>query len=567
MSTAIHDAVIVGGGHNGLAAAAYLARAGRSVVVLERLAHAGGAAVSERPWAGVDARLSRYSYLVSLLPHRIIDELGLRISLRRRRFSSYTPDPSDPRRGILVDTADAAATASSFLHATGDGAEAGRFTAFYERLGPIARTIFPTMTEPLPQARALRARLGDDALWSALVEQPLGELLRSSLQTDLARGIALTDGLIGTFSHSDDETLRQNRCFLYHVIGGGTGDWDVPVGGMGAVTGELARAAREAGAELVTGAEVLGVSGEGHLRYRLDGVEHTITAATVLANVAPAVLERLLAAGASAPITHTGGAPGEGEAPGIAPRDQPPFSRDESLAVPAVVRERLRRLAVPEGAQVKVNLLLTRLPRLRDGEVSPEAAFAGTFHINELETQLERAFATAARGEIPSPLPCEIYCHTLSDPSILAPELAASGMHTLTVFGLHAPDRLVERFGNDALRDRLQAAVIESLNSVLAEPIEDVIATDASGRPCIETKTTHDLEEALRMPGGNIFHGPLSWPWAERDAPLTTPAQRWGVATQHERILLCGSGAVRGGAVSGIGGHNAAMAVLEASGA
>jgi phytoene dehydrogenase-like protein len=98
---------------------------------------------------------------------------------------------------------------------------------------------------------------------------------------------------------------------------------------------------------------------------------------------------------------------------------------------------------------------------------------------------------------------------------------------------------------------------------VLAEPIEDLLLTDAAGAPCVETKTTLDLERALNMPGGNIFHGPLSWPFIDDDAPLGTPAERWGVATAHPRVLLCGSGAVRGGAVSGIGGHNAAMAVLE----
>src|ERR1043166_8833435 len=88
-----YDVIIVGGGHNGLIAAAYLARAGRSVLVLERSDHPGGAAVSEAPFAGVDARLSRYSYLVSLLPRQIVDELGLRFQTRRRRISSYTPVP------------------------------------------------------------------------------------------------------------------------------------------------------------------------------------------------------------------------------------------------------------------------------------------------------------------------------------------------------------------------------------------------------------------------------------------------------------------------------------------
>jgi phytoene dehydrogenase-like protein len=87
--------------------------------------------------------------------------------------------------------------------------------------------------------------------------------------------------------------------------------------------------------------------------------------------------------------------------------------------------------------------------------------------------------------------------------------------------------------------------------------------TDADGSPCIETKTTADLEDALGMTAGNIFHGALRWPFADDDEPLGTPAQRWGVATAHDRILLCGSGSRRGGAVSGIGGHNAAIAVLE----
>ena len=86
---------------------------------------------------------------------------------------------------------------------------------------------------------------------------------------------------------------------------------------------------------------------------------------------------------------------------------------------------------------------------------------------------------------------------------------------------------------------------------------------DPDGRPCVEAKTTTDLENALGMTAGNIFHGALSWPFAEDDEELDTPARRWGVATDHEAIMLCGAGTRRGGAVSGIGGHNAAMAVLE----
>lgn len=512
MSASRYDVVIVGGGHNGLTAAAYLSLAGRRVLVLERLGQVGGAAISAQAFEGVDARLSRYSYLVSLLPKRVIHDLGLDIRLERRRYSSYTPEPGTGR-GLLVDNGDAAATAASFA-SIGASADAGAWDAFYGGTARLARAMFPGVTEPLLTRSEARRAMGDDALWNDIIERPIGEAIEREFQHDLVRGVVLTDALIGTFAPNHDDTLAGNRCFLYHVIGNETGDWDVPVGGMGAVTGELYRAARAAGAEIRTGAEVTAITPDGEVAVG----EETVHGEVVLANVAPWVLARLL--GETAP-----------------PK--------------------------PEGAQVKVNLLLSRLPRLRDASIDPVAAFGGTFHINETWSQLDAAHDAAAGGDIPNPLPCEIYCHSLSDPSILSPELQASGAHTLTVFGLHTPSRLVTEENNDHMRERLTAAVIASLDSVLAEPIEPLLLRDAAGRPTIEAKTTLDLELALQMPGGNIFHGPLAWPFAEDDAPLDTPAERWGVATAHPRILLCGSGAQRGGAVSGLGGHNAAMAVLE----
>jgi phytoene dehydrogenase-like protein len=519
-----YDVIIVGGGHNGLVAAAYLAKSGRSVVVLERDDHLGGAAISADAFAGHDARLSRYSYLVSLLPQRIIDDLGLKVELIRRRYSSYTPVPGAPERGLLVDAVDAHATTASF-ESIGEGDDAAGFAALYADTTRLAETLWPTVTQPLMTRSEVRSLVGDDQLWDAFIERPLGGAIEHYLSGDVARGVVLTDALIGTFTRAEDPSLAQNRCFLYHVIGGQTGDWDVPRGGMGAVTGEMARAAREAGAELVTNARVTSINpGSAQVRASvsvvIDGESHELDAHRVLSNVSPWVLGELL------------GEP-----------------------LPASAR--------PAGAQIKVNLLLSRLPQLADSSVTPEQAFGGTFHINENYSQLEAAYVEAESGAIPHTLPCEIYCHSLSDPSVLGPELRASGAHTLTVFGLHAPHKLVTEANNDEMRARLVDAVIRSLNSVLAEPIEDVVLTDAHGKPCIEGKTTLDLEHALNMTGGNIFHGPLSWPWVEDDADLSTAAARWGVATTHARVLMCGSGAMRGGAVSGLGGHNAAMAVME----
>ncbi|ANW62987.1 hypothetical protein BCA37_04625 [Mycobacterium sp. djl-10] len=505
------DVIIVGGGHNGLTAAAYLARAGLRVTVLERQDHTGGAAVSAPAFPGVDARLSRYSYLVSLLPPRILDDLGISVRLARRRYSSYTPDPASAgETGLLIGP-------DPTFAAVGAEADAAGFAEFYERARRVTEPLWPTLLEPLPTRSQARSRVGDDAAWDALVETPAADAITAAVGSDLVRGVIATDALIGTFATLDDISLTQNVCLLYHLIGGGTGDWDVPVGGMGAVTDALAGAAAGFGARLVTGAEVTSVQPDGSVRYRMEDRIVTDSARFVLAGVTPTVLAELM------------GEP----APPAAP-----------------------------GAQVKVNLLLRRLPRLRDGSVTPEQAFGGTFHINETWSQLDTAYRQAAAGTIPDPLPCEIYCHSLSDPSILSPGLQASGAQTLTVFGLHTPHSLTAGAEPAVIRQQLTDAVLTSLNSVLAEPVQNLILAAADGRPCLETKTTLDLQNTLGMTAGNIFHGGLSWPFAEDDELLESPAQHWGVATEHDRILLCGSGSRRGGAVSGIGGHNAAMAVL-----
>lgn len=136
MHSSSHDVVIVGGGHNGLTAAAYLATAGKSVLLLERQDDLGGATVSADAFDGMGARLSRYSYLVSLMPRRIIDDLGLSLRLARRRYSSYTPVPGGDR-GLLVDHQDAAATQASF-EAVGAGADFDRWGEFYGRTTKLA---------------------------------------------------------------------------------------------------------------------------------------------------------------------------------------------------------------------------------------------------------------------------------------------------------------------------------------------------------------------------------------------------------------------------------------------
>ena len=476
------DVVIVGGGHNGLVAAVLLARAGRSVIVLERSDVVGGAAVSARVFPGIDARLSRYAYLVSLFPHALLRALGVNLDLRRRPGATYPPE----------------------------------WRRLRARLAGVGARVFPTLTEPLVSREAMRRLIADEEMWEALFERPLSGLLEAAISDDELRGEVLTDATIGTFACAEDPSLRQNRCFLYHVIGNGEGHWDVPVGGMGALSGALEHAAARAGAVVRCGTEVVAIATDGSRAEVRCADASVYQCGDVLAGVAPAVLASLL--GETAPAS------------------------------------------APEGSQLKINMAVSRLPRLRDPEASPQTAFAATFHVNEGYEQLARAYREAAAGQIPALPPCEIYCHTLSDPSILSDELRDAGAHTLTLFGLHMPARLFA-VDHAAAKARAVAATLRSLDSVLGEPLEACLLADADGRPCLEAHTPVELESELGLPGGHIFHRDLSWPFAESEAEVGA----WGVETEHSNVWLCGAGARRGGGVSGIPGHNAARALLASS--
>ena len=500
-----YDVAVIGGGHNGLVAATYLAKAGKSVVILEANAEVGGATTSVRAFPEYDAMLSRYSYLISLLPDQIVSDLGLDFECISRTVSSYTPYSRNGKdSGLYVARQWDKETEDSFNELDPSGAEWAAWQDFYNEIAEFAVKIAPSMLQPLKSRSELKAEINMPEVWDYLMERPIGEVIEERFKDDLVRGVVLTDALIGTFSSAFE--MQANICFLYHLIGNGTGEWKVPRGGMGALVKELVRVATAAGVEIKVNSRVKSVNTdtENATLTLEDGT--TITSSFVLSNAAPQVLARL-----------------RGQTPPV------------SL----------------EGSQMKINILLKSLPQLKSG-IDPRLAFAGTFHAQESFAQCESTYLQAKDGAVPEMLPIEMYCHTLTDPSILSADLQAQGYQTLTLFGLHTPAALFDSDNEGAKAAALKAA-LASLNQYLVEPIENVIAA-------IEVKSPLDIEGDVGLPRGNIFHKDLSFPFRE-DSQQT----RWGVETDDPRIFICGAGAIRGGGVSGIPGHNAAMAVLEAS--
>ena len=171
----------------------------------------------------------------------------------------------------------------STFGAIGAAADQRGFEDFYRRSALVTSRLWPTLVESLRSRSELRAAVIADGgidtsrAWQAMIEHPIAEAITTAVTDDLVRGVMATDALIGTFAALDDESLLQNRCFLYHLIGGGTGAWDVPIGGMGAVSGALAAAATGFGAEIVTGADVYAIHPDGEVHYRRGDTDHKLS--------------------------------------------------------------------------------------------------------------------------------------------------------------------------------------------------------------------------------------------------------------------------------------------------
>lgn len=505
-----YDVIIVGAGHNGLVAASYLAKAGKSVIVLEGESEIGGATASVKAFPEFEARLSRYSYLVSLLPDQIVKDLDLNFTTISRSVSSYTPYTHGTKEsGLYIAREWDNESENSFAELTGSHAEATSWRQFYDTIATFAQRLAPSVLGPLPTRSELRDHIAMPELWDLMIENPIGEEITKRFSNDLVRGVVATDALIGTFTSLFD--LQANRCFLYHLIGNGTGEWKVPQGGMGLLVSELNRVALSHGVTIACHSSVSKINSDSKSVEVILADGKKIVGDYLLSNAAPQVLARL-----------------------------------RGKAIPKSL----------DGAQLKVNMLLKGLPRLKSG-IDSKRAFAGTFHVNESFAQLEKSFEEADRGLMPTEFPLEMYCHTLTDPTILSRDLQAKGFHTLTLFGLHTPASLFDRDPKGSRTLALDSA-LRALNEHLIDPIESVIAKSSDGALCLEVKSPLDLEKDISLPRGNIFHRDLDFPFREDG---TQPG--WGVETDDPRIFICGAGAIRGGGVSGIPGHNAAMAVLE----
>lgn len=511
MVLASYDAVVIGAGHNGLICAAYLARAGLQVAVLERSDRVGGACVTEELFDGF--RISTAAYSLSLLLPEIVTELGLELEVRPKDPAAFAP--LEDGGGLLL-WSDRKRASEEIARLSAKDARA--YLEFEDLFDEAARRLRPFLTYPATRKQVRRAfrRSELERLFARAVDGSIAALCEEFFENELLQGVLASQGIIG--SAAGPRTPGTAYVYLHHAFGeiaGERGRWGFVRGGMGTITTQLADRVRKAGGEIRTESPVAGIKLADHRR-----------AAGVVLDSGEEIECGVVCSGADPKRTLE-----------LLPRDAlpPDFVEDVTL-LPS------------EGTVVKVNCALSGLPRFNgmgSGD-APGPEHTGTITIAPSIDYLERACKSAANGEPASEMFCEAWIQSASEP-----ELAPDGKHTLSVFAQYAPYELATGSW-DERRDEIGDLVLQTLERYapgITGMVEDRMIL---GPP--------DLERRFGLTGGNIFHGELlpDWLFDNRPAPKWH-RHRWPVAG----VYLCGSGAHPGGGVCGAPGKNAARAVLE----
>ena len=513
MNNGRYDAIVVGSGHNGLISAAYLARAGRKVLVLERREVIGGATVTEETWPGY--RLSTCSYVCNLLLPEVIRDL----ELIRHGYDVRPLDPQYfspfPDGGYLISHLDSEKTKEQISKFSKHDAAA--YDAYWTMWDRIIARMRPLLDLPQPTLehieRAFDGPEGEED-WRTLTKKSVAELLDEYFESEQIKATLCVGGVIGT--NAGPRTPGTAYVKYHHIlgkVGGHQGAWGYVRGGMGAVSGAIASSARQAGVEILTDAEVAEVDirdGAATGVHLLDG--RSFEADVVLSNADP---QR----------TYLGMV-GEKHLP-------------DDL-VDGVKRRRAK------GSVVKVLLALGELPDftvLPGKEIGPQ--HTGGIVINPSMDSLQEAFEECERGE-PSRRPfMDGYIQSATEDGLAPP-----GKHTLSLFCQYAPYELSEGTW-EGRRDEIGANIIDTL-AEYAPNLPDAIEH-------VEVLGPRDIEARIGITGGNIFHGEILPEKMFEGRPVPGYS---GYRTPVENLFLCGAGTWPGGAVFGAPGRNAAKQVI-----
>jgi len=522
------DVVVIGAGHNGLAAAAYLARGGLDTLVLERRPVLGGACVTEELWPGF--RISRAAYVVGLLRPVVMRELALHrhgLRLLPRDPFSFTPLPDG--RELLLGSDREASRASIARFSPRDARRYPVYERFLER---IAAALEPLLDAPPPDP--VRPRPGD--LWragragwrllrmrgelpraAALLLGPARPVLEEWFEGEPLRATLATDALIGAFA--GPSTPGTGYVLFHHVMGevaGARGVWAYAEGGMGSVSEALAAAARAAGARIRTEAEVARIL-----------VRKGRAAGVVLADGSEIEAGRVVSC---ADPQHT--------LLGLVGRDHLPTETARAVAALDF-----------RSPSLKLNLALDRLPRF-GGRAQPGPECRGTVHVGAADLPaLERSYEAARRGRLPERPMVEM---TL--PSAVDPSLAPPGRHVASLFVQHVPYAPLDSSW-DAERERFADRVLALVDEVAPGFSRSVLHREVLAPP--------DLERVFGLTGGNLFHGAMSLDRLLFLRPVPG-FPRYG--TPVPGLWLCGSGTHPGGGVTAAPGRNAAREILRLRG-